>query len=47
MENAGNAQVACEYQISPKRLEVWRGEWHANVTACFGSTPAYFPCRLR
>jgi len=31
----GIAQVARQYQISPKRLEVWKGEWHAKGELAF------------
>ena len=35
--DAGNsiAHVARQYQISPKRLEVWRGEWRAKGELAF------------
>jgi len=29
------AQVAREYQVSPRRLEVWKGEWRAKGELAF------------
>jgi transposase len=31
----GMAEVACMYQLSPKRLETWKGEWRAKGELAF------------
>src|ERR1700731_2376567 len=31
----GVAEVARQYQLSPKRLEVWKGEWRAKGELAF------------
>src|SRR5690242_17615791 len=31
----GLAEVARQYQLSPKRLETWKGEWHAKGELAF------------
>ena len=32
---ATNAEIARKYQLSPKLLERWRGEWHAKSDLAF------------
>jgi transposase-like protein len=44
----GIAEVARMFQVSPKRLETWKGEWRAKGELAFpgnGSRPVETRCR--
>ena len=44
----GMAEVARMYQLSPKRLETWKGEWRAKGELAFpGKAPAAIQTRCR
>ena len=38
--------VARNYQLSPKRLEVWKGEWRAKGELAFPGTGTHPPVKL-
>ena len=40
----GMAEVARQYQISPKRLETWKGEWRAKGEMAFPGKGARPKC---
>jgi transposase len=40
------SQVARQYQISPKRLEVWRGEWRAQGELAFPGHGVHMQSKL-
>jgi transposase-like protein len=42
----GMAEVARQYQISPKRLETWKGEWRAKGELAFPGKGARPQARL-
>ena len=42
----GVAEVARQYQISPKRLETWKGEWRAKGELAFPGKSARPQARL-
>src|SRR6266436_5810465 len=42
----GNAEVARMYQLSPKRLETWKGEWRAKGELAFPGKSARPQSRL-